>query len=185
MSTFLAAEMAVGANVVDEAAAGDKIAFGRLIAAHHAQMMRVAHVITGDADAAADAVQSAWELAWRRLGSLRDRSQVRSWLVAVAANEARQVRRRQRRTSVVDITRFLEVAAPVEPADAISLFDLKQVLARLKPEDRTLLALRYVGRLDSNEIARHLGMSASGVRSRLERLLDRLRVQLEIREDLR
>jgi len=49
----------------------------------------------------------------------------------------------------------------------------------LSAEDRSLLALRYVAGLDSTEIAAHLGGSASGIRSRLARLLDRLRVDLD------
>jgi RNA polymerase sigma factor (sigma-70 family) len=49
----------------------------------------------------------------------------------------------------------------------------------LPPDDRRLLALRYVAGLDSTQIATHLGLSASGVRTRLARLLDRLRVDLD------
>ncbi len=50
---------------------------------------------------------------------------------------------------------------------------------RLLPaEDRTLLALRYVAGFDATEIGAAIGMSASGVRSRLSRLLDRLRMEV-------
>jgi DNA-directed RNA polymerase specialized sigma24 family protein len=72
---------------VAEAAAGDQAAFARLVAEHHPSMARVAYAITGDRDTAEDAVQSAWSVAWRRLGSLRDPRVVRAWLVAIAANE--------------------------------------------------------------------------------------------------
>jgi len=48
----------------------------------------------------------------------------------------------------------------------------------LDPDERTLLALRFGAGLDSSQIAAQLGMSASGVRSRLSRLIDRLRVDL-------
>ena len=49
----------------------------------------------------------------------------------------------------------------------------------LSAEDRALLALRYVAGFDATEIGRALGMSASGVRSRLSRLVARLRTELE------
>jgi RNA polymerase sigma factor (sigma-70 family) len=55
---------------------------------------------------------------------------------------------------------------------------MADVLARLKPEERTLVGLRYAAGLDSAEIGTVLGVSASGVRSRLNRLLDRLRAEL-------
>ena len=49
------------------------------------------------------------------------------------------------------------------------------MLRRLSPEDRTLLALRYAAGYDADEIAALLGMRASRVSSRLERVLDRVR----------
>lgn len=84
-------------TVVRLAADGDEAAFARLVEEHHAAMAKVAYVICGDAEATRDAVQSAWAIAWRRLASLRDPAQVRAWLVAIAANEARGALRRGRR----------------------------------------------------------------------------------------
>jgi RNA polymerase sigma-70 factor, ECF subfamily len=164
--------------LVAEAASGDQIAFTRLVAAYHPAMARVAYAITGDRESAADAVQIAWGKAWRRLASLRDLSTIRSWLVAIAANEARQVLRRQRRRQVVDIALVVESHGGVDPSDRISTVDLARVLRSLKPDERALLALRFGAGLDSSQIAAQLGMSASGVRSRLSRLIERLRVDL-------
>jgi RNA polymerase sigma-70 factor (ECF subfamily) len=164
---------------VADAAAGDKAAFAQLIARHHGRMMRVAHVITGDSESASDAVQSAWEIAWRRLSDIRDKGQAGPWLVAVAANEARQLRRRQLRHRVVDISNLIDLPGPGDPGDAVSVVDLKAALRGLSADDRMLLALRFVGHLESGEIAQHLGLSASGVRSRLMRLLDKLRAELD------
>ena len=56
--------------------------------------------------------------------------------------------------------------------------DLRRVLASLDPTDRALIALRYVAELSSEEIGRALGMSPSGARGRLSRLLLRLRGEL-------
>ena len=56
--------------------------------------------------------------------------------------------------------------------------DLADAFSRLSPDDRTLLALRYVAGFDSTELGRATGMSASGTRARLARLLDRLRSEL-------
>lgn len=142
-------------------------------------MSRVAFVICGDPDVTRDAVQSAWSIAWRRLATLRDHTQVRAWLVAIAANEARQAVRRQRRHPIVDLSTTLDRATGGDPADVIALVDLQRALARLRPDDRSLLALRFVAGLDSTEIARHVGISSSGVRSRLARLVERLRRDLD------
>ena len=86
------------------AAQGDEAAFTRLVSEHRDAMARVAFVICGDSEATRDAVQAAWTIAWRRLHTLRDPEQVRPWLIAIAANEARQVIRGRRRRPVIDIS---------------------------------------------------------------------------------
>ena len=172
-------EVAAGASLVDRAAAGDETAFAQLVATYHADLVRVAYVVCGDADLAQDAVQSAWTIAWRKLGSVRDHTSVKGWLVSVAANEARQLARRRHRRAVVE----LRVGAPDpggrDPAKAIDRVDLVNALGQLKPEDRTLLALRYVAGFDATELATQAGMSPSGTRARIARLLARLRKELE------
>jgi len=165
-------------GVVAEARAGDEAAFTRLIAAYHADMLRVAFVITGDADVASDAAQLAWQTAWRKLGSLREPDRIRSWLVAIAANEARQLTRHQRRRSVVEIAVASERGG-TDPAGGIARLDLVNALARLKPEDRELIAMRYVLGLDSFEIAAARRKSASGTRARIARVLAELRKELD------
>lgn len=169
----------VAASTVRLAAQGDEAAFTRLVAEHRPAMARVAFVICGDPEATSDAVQSAWSIAWRRLHTLRNPEQVGSWLIAIAANEARQAMRAQRRRPVIDISTALLSDGRDDPADAIGLVDLQRALAQLKPDDRRLLALRFVAGFDSTEIARQTGLSASGVRSRLARVIDRLRTDID------
>jgi RNA polymerase sigma-70 factor (ECF subfamily) len=180
MTDILLGDAARLEATVRSAATGDQVAFARLVAEHHASMARVAFVICGDPDTTLDAVQSAWAIAWRRMRSLRDPSRVRSWLVAIAANEARQAVRRRLRERVVDISEDVARADGGDPVEFVDVVDLDRVLRGLKAEERSLLAMRFVAGLDSAEIARQLGMSASGVRSRLARLLERLREDLAL-----
>ena len=56
--------------------------------------------------------------------------------------------------------------------------DLHAALARLAPDDAALLAMRQVAGFDSNELAVATGISPSGTRSRIERLLKKLREEL-------
>lgn len=166
--------------LVEMAAAGDETAFARIVAAHHDAMERVAYIVTGDLDLADDATAAAWSLAWRRLSSLREPAKLRSWLVSIAANEARGLARSRRRHPVLEIEVAAEIASDDFDLSARETdVDLANALARLDPDDRTLLALRYVAGFDSFELARATGRSASGTRARLARLLARLRTELD------
>ena len=172
-----------GGELVRAAAMGDETAFTELVARHHRDLLRVAYVICRDASLAEDSAQAAWAIAWRRLGDVRDPSQIRSWLVAVAANEARRTMRSRRQhiaeISVADIELEGVPDLRSDPlADGIASADLRRILASLDPTDRALIALRYVAELSSDEIGRALGMSSSGARGRLSRLLVRLRGDL-------
>lgn len=165
-------------SLVAAAADGDQAAFARIVAAHHDDMVRVCYVITRDVDAAHDAVQEAWSIAWRGLKRLNDPSRLRQWLVAIAANEARQILRRQRRRVVTE----MRAEGPGDDEEGTQVWtgrmDLRNALARLSAQDRQLLALRYVAGFDSAELSRVTGLTASGTRARLQRLLAVLRDEL-------
>jgi len=165
------------ASTVALAGAGDEAAFAQLVAAYHADMARVAFVACGDRGLAEDAVESAWLVAWRKLHSLRDPDRVRPWLLSVTANEARQLLRR-RHGPVVEIDVEAPGDARGDPSTSIERVDLRRALARLSPDDRALLAMRYVVDLTSGELATAVGTSPSTARARLSRAIDRLRKEL-------
>ena len=164
--------------VLDRAVAGDEAAFARIVAAFHPDMARVAYGICGDRDIAQDAVQSAWVIAWRKLRSVREPDRLRSWLVAVAANEARHAVRRRRMVRVTEIALKVPAEERTDPATEIDNIDLANALRHLSPDERSLIALRYGAELDSNEIAPLLNISPSGVRQRLMRTMEHLRKEL-------
>ena len=165
--------------VLQEAAAGDEAAFARIVEAHHRDMVRVAYGICGEPDLALDAVQAAWLIAWRKLRTVREPDHLRSWLVAVAANEARHLVKRRRGGPVIELKVDPPDADTPDPADEIRRLDLVNALRRLKPEERSLIAMRYGAELDSTEIGGLLGISPSGVRARLMRTMRRLRKELD------
>ena len=104
---------------------------------------------------------------------------LRPWLLAVVANEARAILRKLHRHQIAELR--LATADPGDdyPGDWIDEVDLSNALHRLAPKDRALVAMRYLADLDSTEIGAVTGRSASGVRTRLSRVLDRLRKELD------
>ena len=169
------------AELLEHAQAGDREAFEEVVDRHHAELVRIAYAITGDLDAARDAAQMAWIKAWQRLPSVREPDRLRSWSIAIAANEARQSLRAQRRRWVREITPADPEntdAAPRLPEPSAERLDLAAALVHLSPSDRQLLAMRYLAGLTAEEIGASIGMTASGVRTHLARLVTRLRKEL-------
>ena len=155
----------------------DALALEELVAAHDTHMVRLCYVICGDAELARDATQNAWLKLWHGPPRLRDPGRLRSWLLTVAANEARQAMRRRgrRRVREIDAT---SAWAMHEATDRETRLDIRHALARLQPAERELLALRYALGMSSAEMGAHLGISAEGARTRLHRLIERLRAEL-------
>lgn len=165
-------------GVLAQIALGDESAFTALVEAHDADMARLCYLICGDVDLARDATQTAWQRLWQAPPQLRDESRLRSWLLSVAANEARQTIRRRRRGAVLEMVAAAPRTTP-SPDLGIERVDLVPVLDRLTADERELLGLRYLLEMSSAEIATHLEISPEGVRTRLHRLLARLRTEMD------
>lgn len=168
-------------TILAQASSGDEVAFARIVSEHHEDMRRVCAIVCGDDDLAEEAVQAAWPRAWKKLDTVRDPERLRPWLISIAVNEARQIlRKRLRRRAKVDVVYLDEErAGGVDPAHGIDLIDLRAALSKLDPDDRALLAMRYVAGFSATELSIALGISPSGTRSRFERLLTRLRTELD------
>jgi len=165
--------------VLASAREGDEYAFARIVDAHHEDLRRVCVFITRDHDLADDAVQTAWSIAWRKLGSVREPAKLRPWLMRVAVNEAkRALKKRSRRVEVESLAARLGAPSGRNPETGIDALDLRAALTRLEPDDRALLAMRYVAGFNATELAGVLSITPSGTRNRLERLTGRLRQEL-------
>lgn len=147
-----------------------------LIELHHADMLRIAYVICADRALAEDAVQEAWRRAWKGIGQVRDEERIRPWLLRIAGNEARRIAGRRRNQPA----ELPELRAPDQP-NVVGQLDLHHALARLSPADREMIVLRYVVGYSGLELASLMSLRPDAVRSRLSRLVRRLRE--EIRSD--
>jgi RNA polymerase sigma factor (sigma-70 family) len=99
--------------------------------------------------------------------------------MSVAVNQAKDLlRSRSRRSQLEVATDASRVRGGIDPATAIERLDVLAAMDRLEPDDRALIALRYVLGFDATELAATLGGSPAGIRQRLKRLMDRLRQEL-------
>ena len=132
-----------------------------------------------DRSMAEEAVGNAWSKVWQRIGSVREPERLRPWVVAVAVNEAKQLLRQRRRHSTGEVTvDTSDALGGIDPATGIAGIDLRTAMQRLGPDDRALLAMRYVCGFDATELPAVYGLSPSGIRTCPECLLARLRQEL-------
>ncbi len=148
--------------------------FEQLVERYQPALLRLAYGMAGERGVAEDAVQACWQAAWSSRERI-DPGTVRGWLFTVTANEVRRQQRRQRlRNLLHGQLRPPPAIGEVDPDH----LDLVTALGGLNLRDRQLIALRYGLGLTSDEIGEQLGLSASGTRVRLQRVLRRLREEL-------
>jgi len=164
---------------VESAAAGDEFAFEGIVAALHEQVYSICMIVCRDRLLAEESTQSTWSQVWRKLDSVKTPNRLRPWVISIAFNESKQALRRTRRHSRVAVSGVApDLPGGVDPATGVAGIDLRLALQDLHPEDRALLTMRYVLGFDATELSIATGLTPSGVRSRLERLLARLRQEL-------
>jgi RNA polymerase sigma-70 factor (ECF subfamily) len=166
-------------ELVSRARAGDREAFEELVAAHTPAARRTATLLGAGADAE-DVVQDAFVKAYRKLAEYRGDSSFRSWLLAIVANETRNLHRsRQRRAGAFERAANLAAA----PADELTTEDREELLAavaELPEADRDVIAYRYLLDLSEAETAQALDWPRGTVKSRTSRALAKLRTRLGV-----
>ncbi len=138
----------------------------------------LAGYILGDATEAEDAVQDALVKAWTNWPRLRDPEAFGPWFERIVVNVCRDRLRRHRTLRMVE----LDDAGEVESADVFgSLFEEDEVgaaVARLGPDHRIVVALRFWRDLTLEQVAETLDLPLGTVKSRLHYALRALRTDL-------
>ena len=141
---------------------------------------RLSVAMLGDRDLAEDAVQEAAVKAWRKLHTLKERSSLEPWFLAVVANQCRAMRR-QRWWSVIRRPDIEPPAAPTEDL-AVEAIDLDRAIGRLGPDDRMALYLHFYQDLTYEEVGHVMGSSMTAARSRIHRAARQLRPSVRLKE---
>ncbi|KUL35243.1 RNA polymerase sigma factor [Actinoplanes awajinensis] len=176
------------ASVVARARAGDLDAYETLVGACTARAHRAALLLGAGADAD-DVVQEAFVKAYRQLGRYRGEAGFTAWLLAIVANETRNlVRSRRRRDGLLQRVGARAGPEPTgpDPAESAVAGERRQLLfaqlRALDARDRDVLVCRYLLELSEAETAVTLGLPRGTVKSRTARALGRLRDRLPVKE---
>ena len=140
---------------------GDEPAFRSLYRRHTGVLLAILRRLVG-ADDSEDAVQETWLRASRRVASFDERSSLRTWLVAIAINVARERWRERQRAG----NSRLGTPPPVRPTGHLSV-DLERAIELLPPGYRAALVLHDVWGHSHREIAEMLSIEEASSRSQL------------------
>ena len=139
--------------------------------------LREARRILRDPEDAEEAVQEAMIRAWRNQASCRTPAAPLPWLVQITRNEALRLaaRRSRRRASEIAEEEPDRLVGDSGLDRTLETVATEQALSILRPEDRTIIRLRYVEDLTQGQVAARLGMPEGTVKVRLHRARARLR----------
>jgi RNA polymerase sigma-70 factor (ECF subfamily) len=153
-------------------------AFRRLSSRHVQSAYRLAWAILGDERDAQDAAQDAFTTAWRQRSTLHEVGRFDAWFGRILVNCCRDRLRRRARTPWAGPL-DAEPSLPDQSGAALERHELYRQVARLDPDQRIVVILRYWKDMAVDDIAECLGVPAGTVKSRLHRSLARLRAAME------
>jgi RNA polymerase sigma-70 factor, ECF subfamily len=175
--------------------AGDEDSFAACVRAYCGQMLIATRRILGNEEDARDAVQDAFLSAFKDIGRFEGRSRLGTWLHRIAVNAALMRRRGKQRHPERSIEELLphfgegehqlDPPAPwkgtsemlVQQQESRAL--VQRCIDQLPETYRTVLLLRDIEELDTEETARLLGTSPGVVKTRLHRARQALRCLLD------
>ena len=171
---------------VARAQRGDTEAYGTLVRQHEQVAFRAAYLIVRDEAEAMDVAQEAFLRAYRSLARFDAARAFRPWLLRIVTNLAincvRSARRRDAVSERYERNQSIHGQLPSPEATAEAAEQAQRVwtaVRALKPDDQTLLYLRYFLDASEEETATVLGRPKGTVKSRLHRALRRLRDVIE------
>jgi RNA polymerase sigma-70 factor (ECF subfamily) len=170
-------------ELVERARRGDHDAFAKLASAAITRLDAAARMTLRDPELARDAVQEALIRAWRDLPGLRDPDRFDARLHRLTVHACLDLVRRRRRRPIEVELGPRDFSAPLDALSDLALRDeLDRAVARLEPEHRAVLVLRYYVGLSLPEAARSLGIPLGTAKSRLHRAIAAIRRTVDLDE---
>lgn len=165
------------AALVQASLAGNREAFGEIVARYQSLVCSLAYSATGNPNQSEDLAQETFLAAWRHLVDLREPGKLRSWLCGIARHVIHNALRTGRREPTQHAEALEEIAESRSPEPlpvdrAISTEEagiLWRSLERIPETYRTPLILFYRENQSVEAVARHLDLTEPATRQRLSR----------------
>ncbi len=183
--------------LVEQAKAGDRHAFNRLVGRHQRLMYNIAFRVLGDGERAADATQDAFVSAYKKLDQYTG-GNFRAWMSRIVKNQCYDLLRYEKRRPAASLDALLltpddppaalERHAPERPEEALLRAEvaewLQSVILQLPTDQRLTLVLSDVHGYSYEEIAEATEVELGTVKSRLFRARRKVRELLQAHSEL-
>lgn len=152
-----------------------------LVERYQEMLLHMCYVYLHDQELAKDAVQETFLRAYRGLAAFRSESSPKTWLIQIAINTCKSMRRsawfrhHDRRITPEDLP---QTAVMMEKSDLNILCDIMLLPSGLKE----VIMLYYWQNMSTAEIAQSLGVAQSTVSRRLRKAREKLHQMLDGRE---
>jgi RNA polymerase sigma-70 factor, ECF subfamily len=182
------------ATLIAQLRAGDEAAFEQVVRQYGGRLLAVARRIVGTEEDARDVVQDAFMNAFKNLDRFEGNAKLSTWLHRIAVNAALMRLRTRKRKPEQPIDAMLpgfsddghfeeRFQSWEEPVDkALEREESRELVRRqidaLPDSYRTVLVLRDIEGLDTEETANMLGLSVNATKIRLHRARQALRTML-------
>lgn len=148
--------------------------FARQYTEVYRDLYRFAFYTLGNQQDAEDVVGEAVADAYAGFHNLRSLDSFRAWIFRILSNKCRR-RLKEYTRKTVDLPDRLSAPA----RDLEENADVRRAFFRLEEQERLLISLRVFGGYNSREIGQMLQMNENTVRSRIHRILGKMRGWLE------
>ncbi|MGO8671744.1 MAG: RNA polymerase sigma factor [Capsulimonadaceae bacterium] len=150
---------------LDAARRGERWALESMYREHQPQVYALCVRVLGRTEDAEDATMTTFALAFQALPGFRGQSSLRTWLYRIAVNAATALLRKRRDEPPID-----DNTGGQDPAGRMcETIAVRAALAKLRPEYRIILILRFWEDLAYDEIAEALRISMPATKMRLKR----------------
>jgi RNA polymerase sigma-70 factor, ECF subfamily len=182
-------------NLVPRLQRGEDTAFEELVRTHGSRLLRVARRLLSSEEDARDAVQDAFVGVFKSIGTFESASTLSTWLHRIVVNACLMRLRTKRRKPEEDIEqylpRFLADGHQVESSvrwsesaeNVLERSELRELVRKsineLPDSYRSVLMMRDIEELSTEEVASMLGTTANAVKIRLHRARQALRALLD------
>ena len=163
---------------LEEARAGNKESFGKLIEAYQTPVFNLAYRMLSNGDEAEQAAQEAFIRAWTRLDSYNPEHKFSTWLLSITSNYCIDlIRKRRKQLLSIDdplpphpaLTSELASGPEAQAVQSEQQQVVQTLLESLPEEYREAVILRYWYDMSYDEIAEMMKTTVSAIKSRLFR----------------